>query len=286
MENNKILVAVVSLAVIIITLATVLVPIVGQAQTTLGDPITLDQSGSKTNVPLGKITDEVVVITVVEGGYSINGVVAPVETTGVTHVPIVYADTGAVRCRIVTGAVTFEDYSNPGVTVSLAVGTTITVGNGKIAIDTSTPVELAYNACYSVGASAELAVIIDMGYRYDARSMITSVKDIIIYGAYSTGENDTPFSFVNGQLTVAEDFTSSYSADLVLKDGTTDIYQIESFVIDVGGETFTPYYALVPLHVSGHATSGAAYDIIGLLPILVIVSLITAAIAVFIRARY
>lgn len=285
MENNKILVAVVSLAVIIITLATVLVPVVGQAQITMGDPITLDQSGSKTNTPLGKITDEVVVITVVEGGYSINGVVAPLPT-GVTHAPIVYADTGAVRCRSATGGVSFENYSNPDALVTLAVGTTITVGNGKIAIDTSAPVELAYNVCYSVGASADLAVIIDMGYRYETRSLITSVKDIIIYGAYTTGENDTPFSFVNGQVTVAEDFTSSYSADLVLKDGTTDIYQIESFVIDVGGETFTPYYALVPLHVSGHATSGAAYDIIGLLPILVIVSLITAAIAVFIRARY
>lgn len=285
MENNKILVAVVSLAVIIITLATVLVPIVGQAQTTLGDPITLDQSGSKTNTPLGKITDEVIVIAVIEGGYSINGVVAP-GTGGAVHVPIVYADTGMVTCKMDTGEVIFIDYSNPNGTVSLDVGTTITVGNGKIAIDTSTPVEIAYNVCYSVGASAELAVIVDMGYKYSTRSMITSVKDIIIYGAYTTGENDTYYSFVNGQLTVAEDFTSSYSADLVLKDGTTDIYQIESFVIDIGGETFIPYRALVPLHVSGHATSGAAYDIIGLLPILVIVSLITAAIAVFIRARY
>lgn len=69
-----------------------------------------------------------------------------------------------------------------------------------------------------------------------------------------------------------------------IASGTTDIYSV-TFSCKIGSTTFAPEYLIVPLEVQGHADSGATYSLIGILPLLVFVGLVLAAIGMFIRSR-
>jgi hypothetical protein len=75
-----------------------------------------------------------------------------------------------------------------------------------------------------------------------------------------------------------------------LKEGTTDLYDgLEpKFVITDGdGNTaeYQPYRSFVLNEAKGHASAGAAYSLLGALPIIVIVSLVLAATAAIVSKR-
>jgi hypothetical protein len=50
-------------------------------------------------------------------------------------------------------------------------------------------------------------------------------------------------------------------------------------------ETFTPYRILVPYEISGHATSGSMYDMLGVIPLLVTIGLILGVVGVIASRR-
>lgn len=107
------------------------------------------------------------------------------------------------------------------------------------------------------------------GTRSSAGYKTSTSNDVIILGnLYSTGENDTYYSYYNGELVVDEQYIEESSVVLnkTLLDGYTDIYAT-TVTVNVGDESFTPYYAVVPKTVSGHESSGAMYDIFGMLPL-------------------
>lgn len=116
-----------------------------------------------------------------------------------------------------------------------------------------------------------------------------SANDLILCGAYTSGNLDTMYSFVNGVSYVSNDnYTMTVNAPLTKHTGTTDIYDI-SVNVDmsdgVDTENFTPYRIFLPYEVSGHATKGAMYDIFGLLPLIAGVGLLLVACIEFLR-RY
>lgn len=119
-------------------------------------------------------------------------------------------------------------------------------------------------------------------------SFITSTSsDIIVLGsAYTSGDNDTFYSYYKGDLTVNPEFedTSSIAINKTLKDGYTDIYDT-NVVVTVGDETFTPWFILTPKMVEGHLASGPMYSIFGLLPLIAGVGLLMGAVVYFLR-RY
>lgn len=105
----------------------------------------------------------------------------------------------------------------------------------------------------------------------------TSIHDdvIVLGNIYTTGENDTFYSYYKGELTVNETYADVSSVDIgkTLKDGYTDIYDT-TITVKVGDETFTPYYILAPITVEGHETSGAAYSMYGAIIILALATLL------------
>ena len=111
--------------------------------------------------------------------------------------------------------------------------------------------------------------------------IVKADTDIIVCGAYTTGELDTMYYHYNGGDYVsnsAYDMTMNVSKSL--HAGTTDIYDATvSVTISEGAddETFTPYRILVPYQVQGHATSGPAYVMFGVLTLLAIVMLVVIA---------
>lgn len=112
---------------------------------------------------------------------------------------------------------------------------------------------------------------------------IKSDKDIICGGVYTTGENDTYYWYKDGVCNVAQDYDASYTINKTLAENTTDIYQA-SIEITVGEESFVPYRILIPIEVTGHATSGANYALLGAIPIVAFIALIAFA-AFAVRGR-
>lgn len=283
----KIISGLIAIFIAITMVASVLVPVVSDGLTVVGDPITLQTGGSQANVRLGEVGEgDTITMVVGDGSLTINGEVLTLSSPS-TWTPVIYMDTGYVNVRLSTYLVNLVMYGEHAAptTVSCPAGTTITISDGVLTADLETPVSIEYGVCYSVGSDDNLAMLIDMGARYTEKSLISSVDDIIIYGYYESGENDTNYSYVDGKLTVEEDFTSSISYDLTLKEGTTDIYGINEFSINIGGESFTPYYALVPLYVDGHADSGSAYDVLKIIIPLMIIAIIAASIALIVTRR-
>lgn len=118
---------------------------------------------------------------------------------------------------------------------------------------------------------------------------VSSVKDVIACGTYYTGDNDTFYWYYNGEADgTNSDYAYGFEATLTLVDGTTDIYTLSDAVYSVNGDTdesFTPFNMFVKKTINGHSESGAAYDLVGIIPILVVVGFILGIIGVFISRR-
>lgn len=115
--------------------------------------------------------------------------------------------------------------------------------------------------------------------------MVSSTNQIILCGAYTTGENDTMYYYKNGTSHVSNDaYTMSVNISTDVHEDTSDIYDF-TLSVDIGDETFTPYRVLVPYEVTGHSTSGALYSVMGILPLVAGVGLLMGAVYYFISRR-
>lgn len=110
-------------------------------------------------------------------------------------------------------------------------------------------------------------------------------KIIVLGNIYTTGENDTFYSYYDGDLTVNPAYAddSSVSIDKTLVEGYTDIYNTRVSVT-VGDESFTPYFILIPETVTGHEAGGANYALLKAIPIVAFIALIAFA-AFAVRGR-
>lgn len=122
----------------------------------------------------------------------------------------------------------------------------------------------------------------------DTNAFYTSYQDkiVVLGNIYTTGDNDTFYSYFGGDLTVNAAYADESSVDLtkVRKDGYTDIYNT-TITVNVGDESFTPFFILAPEVVNGHEAD-ATFSLLGVLPILVIIGLVLAGMsAIFVRTR-
>lgn len=118
---------------------------------------------------------------------------------------------------------------------------------------------------------------------------VNKSADVLLCGFYSTGDLDCMYSYHKGATYVSNSsYTMSVDNGLTLVDGTTDIYKTAVDVaISDGNDTehFTPFRIFVPYQVTGHATSGALYDMLGILPIAVICVLIFGVLGAALYSR-
>ena len=165
---------------------------------------------------------------------------------------------------------------------------TATFNDGTITITDrfGTSTEYAYTWAYVV-------CNVEDGQYYSAETsgvgICKTADDLILCGAYTTGEFDTMYYYHEGQSYVSNSaYTISVTNQTSLHEGTTDIYDIS---VEVGisdgndTETFTPYRIFLPYEVSGHASEGALYSIIGILPLVAGVGLLMGAVYYFISRR-
>ena len=263
-------------------------PVISDAQTTIGDPITYTNKSSYSEL---YITDDVsgthtvtmagpndyatldgvdIALTDMTRGFYIITDKLSVVFVGAAAV-IFWADGDAQynpswgRTFNITyqdGTVTME-YTTGGTTTTYTyeyswIGYRVTEGGNYLNVSSST-------AVYSNG-----------------------VKDFVAMGDYSSGDNDTYYCVKNGKVEISDPdlYTCSIenSATAPLS-GTTDIYN-GYLKINVGDETFTPYIWAVAKEIPGHQDKGAAYTLLGAIPFIVIVGLVVAGVgAIYMKNR-
>lgn len=119
--------------------------------------------------------------------------------------------------------------------------------------------------------------------------IVKNPDQVILCGAYITGDFDTMYAYINGETYVSNSaYTMTANIATAVHTGTTDIYDATVSVSMSDGtdtETFTPYRILVPYEISGHATSGSMYDMLGVIPLLVTIGLILGVVGVIASRR-
>lgn len=275
--------------VIAVTLfASLMIPVVNDAQTTAGDEVTMTNRGVSDYI-LGRMSgDDEIVIEYTDSGLTLNGEPFTPLYQRQTWVPLAYADSGELDIRTANYTLRWAVYSEGADTTYISInaaGESVTLTPTLVTVyNEGVSTEYPVSIIYSVGIEdVDSIAVRDLGGANTA--YIKSIKDVLAIGSYTSGENDTMYSVIDGKLTIGNDsYTSSLNYTTTPTSGTTDILTLTSFTITIGGETFTPYNVLVPYEVTGHADSGATYSLLGILPILVVIGIILGVLGMlFIR---
>jgi hypothetical protein len=300
---NKLIQYSVMAAVGVLVFASLLVPIVSEGMTTAGDPVTYTNptfavykeveagdvlkctstfvDNTRTNV--WTLNDQVV--NPVTGSYAWN----PGVLSDGLYVGVFGADNNSLaNYYVIADSTHTQRYLSASTSTTTNVEYTLTFGNGTVSVikDTSeeivtAPYTWAYCICPLADGEYCSAVADGTGYVY-------ANSDVTMCGAYTSGELDTTYYYHNGVNYTGSDFEMETTISKTLVNGTTDVYTASVSVSMTDGdttETFVPYRVLVPYEVTGHATSGAVYDMLGIIPLLVIVGLIMGIVGVVVTRR-
>lgn len=280
MKTNA-LTLIITLVVGVILAGSLLAPVISDAQTTIGDPITYNNNPTSFG--------EVYVTNDISGTHTVN-MAAPnnymtidgqdIALNNTTRGFYVVTDKVAV---MQIGAIAVICWADGNFQYNPNWGRTfdITFENGTATLNyTASGETTTYTYQYSW-----IGIRVAEGGNYINVSSSTPVytlgtKSIIAMGQYTSGENDTYYVAKNGIVTISDPelYSSSItvsSTDLV--SGTTDVNRAYP-VISVGNETFTPYVWLAEKEVVGHESGGASYTLLGAIPILLIVALVMVAV--------
>lgn len=273
---NKLIQFAVMVAVGALIFSTLLIPIINDAQKVAGPEVQYNNIQTGYTYRLTEHDENVRLdITGVDGDIYFNDqVITDDGFTIVTNTVTVRAST-AIKGFNVTTPTQQLDLRVPwssNFTITFNNGTcTITNNAGDVGNET-----VPYSWMFSPSDNGEWVTATGNSVHY-----VNSIKDIICAGYYSTGENDTGYLVRDGVATVAN---SAYNADveytLTPVDNTTDVFRLTALNIIVGDEEFNPWFVLIKRDITGHEASGATYDIIGVIPLIVIVGLVAGVVGV------
>lgn len=272
MDNKNLLNLVITLIVGIIITGAVLMPVLSDAQTDAAVPTTkINESYEYVSLASGDVQ-----IQYSNGTFTINDEVQNVPST---PGQIFFA------CDYVivwfNGTVPYGSYLNQTSGIRNINAIDITVSGSKltasITYDTNTTQtvtdqDISFSFYFDPAGNYS---VFDMR---NTQPYVSNEKDVTAVGTYYTGENKTFYWYYNGIASgINADYTYGIDIETTKTAGTTDIYNVTAVTFDISGETFTPFYMIVPKEISGHATTGVAYDLLGIIPLLVIIGLVVAA---------
>ena len=282
MESKNLLTLAITLTVGIILAGSLLMPVISDAQLTAGSATTLTNEKYATENYKYTIWDGSDIVLAYTPSPDIN-------TPGVYTVDGEQVTLLGISQRIIIASNDFASRAG-GTAVSVLnsqfVDSAVQLGNTAFTFtieDKAYTLELGSNTytgtvdwlVYATDdGSANLIQVKDVSSPF-----YTSYKDkiVVLGNIYTTGDNDTFYSYFNGDLTVNSAYADNSSVDLTKTriDGYTDIYDT-TITVNVGDESFTPYFILAPETVNGHEAD-ATFSLLGVLPILVIIGLLVAA---------
>lgn len=308
MDPKHLTAVIVSAILGVILLVTVVAPIVSDGQTTTGDPITLTNDSP---IVLREIKNGDVlecVRTVTDGTatdlWTLNGeaVVGPTGSADTWNVGLM-SDGLYLSVNAASNAAVGSWYAMDDTTPSasyLSGGGSNGAHYGIVAMDGAISVYGAYGSESQVTITTKNYtwgyVVCPYGegeYCAPIAGGVGIVKDpnqVILCGAYTTGDFDTMYYYKDGQTYVSNTaYTMTANITTAVHTGTTDIYDATVSVGMTDGtdtETYTPYRILVPYEVAGHATSGSLYSMLGVIPIVVAIGIVLGVVSMAIVNRY
>lgn len=275
--NNKLIPIVLTLVVGIILAGSVLMPVLNDAQTTLGNPATINNT-IKTDSPEYTIWDGSDIefeYSTSTTEYTINGVTYS-YAADTQRILIASNDFACRNGGTLASPVIVSQYVTLDSQLTKPFTFTVADKEYTLELDGNTytgNVDWLVYACDEGNAN--------LGQVPQNTTIYTSNSNgmIVLGNIYTTGDNDTFYSYYDGDLTVNSAYADSSSIDITktLADGYTDIYQT-AITVNVGDESFTPFFILIPKTVEGHAAAGATYSLVGAIPVMVIVALLMAAV--------
>lgn len=294
MDNKYGLIGVVLTVLIgVILIGSVMAPSITAIQKTAGDEVTVTNSTITDNFNYKKWTGEETIISYTGGNlsttgeYTINGESSGLTFSSVQRI-VLASDEFSIRTggSSSTGPILLIQtiYANNNIQGTAFTFTVSTDGTYTLTYASN---EYTGTITWMVYATADGTL--NLGQMpLNSESFYTSPRnDIIILGSvYITGENDTFYSYYNGDLTVAPDYADVSSIDISTSpaEGYIDIYDT-TVTLTIGDESFTPYYILAPIDVTGLEEGGAAYTLYGIIIVLFIIVLFVASVRLFLREK-
>lgn len=276
--------AIIAVTCSIIILGLVLVPVIDDIQLTSGDKVTYANPQDDGNLYMRAIQDGDVLSCVVSADanttIALNGesllTIAGDSFSG--YHSLIFSD--VFGCNTSNSASGLQAYSDQSTSIGYNSSCTIEYDSGTFTLTPSVGVAQTYSGATwgYIACNEDEAEYYETVRTGSSTFYVSSSNDVICSGLYTTGDLDTFYWYHMGDSGVAvEGYDGNADVDLVLVDGTTDVYLASiAFEVTDGTDTesFTPYRIMIPLEVSGHATSGAAYSLYGVIPVIVIISIV------------
>lgn len=271
MDLSKAAYSVVGLVIAVLIVATVAAPIISEAQSQ-SEPVTLynestlyfreaqagdvligtRDSSSGTNVDTWTINGVVISNSTWRSAVFSDGVYVSINSSS-------NASMGSF-CDMADATVT-PKYFSTDITITFS-SNSVNIAYGSNSYD------YAYSWCYVPTVQADGDYYASL---QGSSSMVVSSPDDLIYcGAYTTGTTKSTYYGRNGSLTASAGAASA-TVTTATHDGTKDILDVQSIVITIGSESFTPYYVLAPYEVHGYATSGGNMSLLGVVALLLFI---------------
>lgn len=291
MDPKRITAVIVSAILGVILLVTVVAPIVSDGQkdvgpvTTIGN--TMRQGDFNYNIWDGSNITISFTVSGTTGTYSINGVEQTSILTYNTQ-RIVFASNDV--CARIGGANSpgTINVQHIGDTNGATYSFTYEIVNGDYTFTQLNHDPITGHVDWLVYAAdegtANLGTLLD-----PTQPFYTTAADklVILGNVYTTGENDTFYSYYDGDLTVNEEYTDVSKVEITrtIADGYTDIYST-TVTVNIGDESFSPYFVVAPKAVTGHEATGSLYSMLGVIPIVIAIGVVLGVVSMAIANRY
>lgn len=284
--KTNILTLAITLTIGVILAGSLLMPVIIDAQTTMGDPITYTNTSSYGEIYVTEdISGTHTIVMDAESNtitYDSEVISSPTRGYIVVTDAIVVVNQGAY-ITICYGSDTYQFNASWGNSYDITFedGTATMIRTSSGGTQTTFTKEYTWIG-YKVASGGNY-----INMSSDANKYLSNMNNLLSVGYYSSGDNDTFYCLKDGEITISETtFTASValsSTDIV--SGTTDVYYAYP-VISVDEESYTPYVWAVQKEIYGHQTAGASYELLGAIPIIVIIGLVLAGVgAISIRNR-
>lgn len=279
-SNGFIKMAVGALVVIIVAVSVIL-PIFAGSADSVADKETLTNSG----LSYAQIVDgETKTLALAAGVYTIDG--ETVEFPAATSSLVLAGEKMAIERLYYNGSILIRFWLDDQTALKYAAAFNLTISADNVTGTITT----------TANPAEEITVDVDgWTYLYDAAGdyvfangnesyYVNSLNDLVLSGLYSTGENDTVYSFKDGTMYTYGDYEASTTGTLTAYGNSYDGYTLSDITVSIGDETFTPYRCLVPKDVTVH-NKNLEYTLVGIIPVLILVGVLMMIVTAFISNR-
>lgn len=276
--NNKLIAIVMTLVVGIILAGSVLMPVVNDARTTTSTEV--NYTNEETTFRMAGASD-VVTLTLSSGTVTLNDV----AIEKISNSNILLSDAVSLDQFQYQGNWLNRMWFKDSTALQYPSAFELTFENGNVTgtvtiSDATTSIDTTYSYLFYADSEGDYIQMTNNDWANGV--YLNNANQLILSGLYTTGENDTTYSYVDGVFTTGGDYTGS--VELTTEKVGMDVIKATALTVTIGEETFTPFRALVPMTVVGH-TETPASNLIGVIPVLVIVSLVVAAIGMVVVKR-